>query len=100
VFKLCDFGSSSRHHSIIYKEASKQEVAEFLEQVESQCTHMYRPPEMLDRWQGFDVDGYQADMWMFGCVLYVICTGYKHPFQFESNLAIINASYQLDDSEE
>jgi serine/threonine protein kinase len=54
---------------------------------------MYRSPEMLDRWQGFDVDGYQADIWMFGCVLYVLCTGYKHPFQFESNLAIINAQY-------
>ena len=61
---------------------------------------MYRAPEMLDRWQGFDVDGYQADMWMFGCVLYVLCTGNKHPFQFESNLAIMNAYYNIDETEE
>jgi serine/threonine protein kinase len=80
LFKLADFGSSSRDHSIEYKASSKTQTAQFQDQIESQCTHMYRAPEMLDRWLGFDVDGYQADVWMFGCVLYVLSTGFKHPF--------------------
>ena len=56
---------------------------------------MYRAPEMLDRWQGYNVDGTLTDIWMLGCVLYVLCTGNKHPFQDAQNLSILNAQYSM-----
>ena len=60
---------------------------------------MYRAPEMLDQWQGFNVDGFLGDVWALGCVLYVLCTGSKHPFQDAQNLAILNASYTMEGTE-
>ena len=36
---------------------------------------------------------------MLGCVLYVLCTGNKHPFQDSPNLAILNAQYDMDETE-
>ena len=35
IFKLCDFGSATYDHSISYNNASKQEVCEFIETVET-----------------------------------------------------------------
>ena len=74
------------------------EIYKFLEVIESECTHMYRAPEMLDRWQGYNVDGTLTDIWMLGCVLYVLCTGTKHPFQDAQNLTILNAQYSMSES--
>lgn len=50
---------------------------------------MYRPPEMLDSYQGYNV-GLKVDIWMLGCVLYALCFNY-HPFQDSQSLAILNA---------
>ena len=75
------------------------EIYRFLEVVEGECTHMYRAPEMLDRWQGYNVSGPSTDIWMLGCVLYVLCTGSKHPFQDAQNLAILNAQYSMVEKE-
>ena len=36
---------------------------------------------------------------MLGCVLYVLCTGNKHPFQDAPNLTILNAQYDMDEEE-
>ena len=36
---------------------------------------------------------------MLGCVLYVLATGNRHPFQDAANLAILNAQYELDETE-
>ena len=60
---------------------------------------MYRAPEMIDQYQGFNVQGQATDVWMLGCVLYVLCTGNKHPFQDAANLAILNAQYEMDELE-
>ena len=38
-------------------------------------------------------------MWMLGCVLYVLCTGNRHPFQDAPNLAILNASYEMNETQ-
>ena len=99
VFKLGDFGSATKDHSIDFSKASKKDIGSFLEKVEEQCTRMYRAPEMIDQWQGYNVDGTSSDVWMLGCVLYVLCTGNKHPFQDAPNLAILNAQYEMDETE-
>jgi serine/threonine protein kinase len=39
---------------------------------------MYRPPEMIDQYLSYNVD-LQVDIWMLGCVLYILCFA-KHPF--------------------
>jgi len=40
---------------------------------------MYRPPEMIDLYQKYPVDD-RVDIWMLGCVLFVL--NYRfHPFQ-------------------
>ena len=80
VFKLGDFGSTTKDHSINFDKCDKKEIGMFMEKIEEQCTRMYRAPEMIDRWQGYNVHGVATDMWMLGCVLYVLCTGNKHPF--------------------
>ncbi len=38
-------------------------------------------------------------MWMLGCVLYVLCAGNRHPFQDATNLAILNAAYEMTETE-
>ena len=61
-------------------------------------TLMYRPPEMHDRYLKYDVD-FKADMWMLGCILFVLCFA-KHPFQEAQTLAIINGQYFMPKIEE
>jgi AP2-associated kinase len=48
---------------------------------------MYRPPEMSDIYQRFEVST-KVDIWMLGCVLYTMMF-YVHPFQDASKLAIV-----------
>ena len=76
-YKLCDFGSSSTE-TLDYSKASKSSIAKQLEVFERQTNLMYRPPEMLDSYQGYNV-GLKVDIWMLGCVLYALCFG-RHPF--------------------
>ena len=100
VFKIADFGSATKDHSIDFSKASKREVGKFLSRIEKACTHMYRAPEMIDQYQGFNVDGKATDVWALGCVLYVLCSGVRHPFQDAANLAILNAQYEMHESPE
>lgn len=39
---------------------------------------MYRPPEMADIYQQFEVSE-KVDVWMLGCILYTMCF-YVQPF--------------------
>lgn len=91
-YKLCDFGSASTD-TLDYTQTSKSLIAKQIEIFERQTTLMYRPPEMLDQYQGYKVD-LKVDIWMLGCVLYALSFG-KHPFQDSQTLAIMNASYQF-----
>ena len=47
-FKVGDFGSASKDHSIDFTQAAKKDIGKFLEKIEKQCTRMYRAPEMID----------------------------------------------------
>jgi len=69
-----------------------------MEAFEKYTTLMYRPPEMLDEYLKFKVD-LQVDMWMLGCVLYILAFG-KHPFQDAQKLGIINGSYIFPSDDE
>ncbi len=40
---------------------------------------MYRAPEMIDPYLGFEVNE-KVDIWMLGCVVFTLLTA-KHPFQ-------------------
>ena len=50
IFKLGDFGSATKDHSIDFSTASKKEIGKFLEKIEKHCTRMYRSPEMIDQY--------------------------------------------------
>lgn len=52
-FKLCDFGSASDKR---FDPKSEHEKEEMFEDFEKFTTFMYRPPEMIDRFRGYDVN--------------------------------------------
>lgn len=72
-------------------------IYEKYEHFGANTTLMYRPPEMHDRYLKYNV-GFKSDMWMLGCIIYVLCFA-QHPFQDVSSLAIINGQYQIPDDE-
>ena len=93
IFKLADFGSCSKE-TLDSEKAAKYQIAEAEELFEKYTTLMYRPPEMIDL--TFVTE--KSDIWMIGCVLYVICFA-KHPFMDAQKLAITNAHYSIPDEE-
>ena len=48
IFKLGDFGSATKDHSIDFTKSSKRDVGKFLSRIDKACTKMYRAPEMID----------------------------------------------------
>lgn len=91
-FKLCDFGSCSNQ---IYdlSNATRQQLLTYQEKFERETTLMYRPPEMIDLYTRHIID-FKGDSWMLGCVLFTLAFC-KHPFQDQSQLAIVNAHYNF-----
>lgn len=75
---IADFGSCTSEHQIDYKTASKTEITSFLQQVETSSTHMYRAPELIDRYSADKAD-LTSDVWALGCLLYLLATC-KQPF--------------------
>jgi len=53
TFKITDFGSASKNHFLDYKTNKKEVIFIKMDEFESQTTHMYRPPEMLDKYAGY-----------------------------------------------
>lgn len=66
-------------------------IDEIFESYEKYTTMMYRPPEMIDKYQRANVTT-KADIWMIGCVAFTLCYA-QHPFMESSKLAICTASY-------
>lgn len=91
-WKLCDFGSWSDE---VCNPAlmDKQQVSKLTEQIDKYTTMMYRPPEMVDLYQQFEIS-IKVDIWMLGCILFTLMFC-RHPFQDESTLAISNARYDI-----
>jgi len=91
-FKLCDFGSWSDECSNT-AEMDRQSISKLQENIERYTTMMYRPPEMVDFYQQFQVSE-KVDIWMLGCILFTLMFC-RQPFQDESTLAISNARYEM-----
>lgn len=89
-FKLCDFGSCTNEH-LDLASASRKDLLFHEETFERQTTLMYRPPEMIDLYTRHTI-GPKVDVWMLGCIAYTLAY-FKHPFQDQSSLAIVNAHY-------
>ena len=77
-FKIADFGSCTRDARIDYHQTSKEQVQAYLSQIETQSTHMYRAPELLDQYNSPCADE-RSDVWALGCLMYLLATC-KHPF--------------------
>merc|ERR1719460_801999 len=71
----------------------KQQISTLTDNIERYTTMMYRPPEMIDFYQQFEISE-KVDIWMLGCILFTLMLC-RHPFQDESTLAISNARYDL-----
>lgn len=91
-FKLCDFGSWSDECSSPGN-MDRQAISKLQENIEKYTTMMYRPPEMVDFYQQYEVTE-KCDIWMLGCILFTLMFC-RHPFQDESTLAISNARYDF-----
>mmetsp|Transcript_1395 Transcript_1395/g.2454 ORF Transcript_1395/g.2454 Transcript_1395/m.2454 type:complete len:200 (-) Transcript_1395:388-987(-) len=86
-FKVGDFGSAAHSKDFLHWEevgkmgdsAQRQRwLNSKYEDFEKNTTLMYRPPEMIDKYLRQDVNE-KADIWMLGCVLFILCYG-THPF--------------------
>ncbi|CAG9312364.1 unnamed protein product [Blepharisma stoltei] len=91
-FKLCDFGSCTSE-IIELSTASRNDLLSYQETFERETTLMYRPPEMIDLYARHRID-FKADVWMIGCILYTLAF-FRHPFQDQAQLAIVNAHYSF-----
>mmetsp|Transcript_90247 Transcript_90247/g.193455 ORF Transcript_90247/g.193455 Transcript_90247/m.193455 type:complete len:665 (+) Transcript_90247:136-2130(+) len=96
-WKLCDFGSCSTE-LIPPQELPRSRLMALQEDFDKTVTMLYRPPEMADIELNFR-KGYsiceQVDIWMLGCILYMLMF-YRHPFQDNATaMAISNAKYFL-----
>lgn len=56
-------------------------------------TPMYRPPEIVDPYQQFQVSN-KVDIWMVGCVLYTL-SYFTHPFVDSNAIGIANGVYRF-----
>jgi cyclin G-associated kinase len=95
--KLCDFGSATCEvfHPDNSWSVNKRNLLE--EELAKQTTPMYRAPEMLDLYNNYRID-VQVDIWSLGCVLFLLCYN-KHPYEDAAKLRIINAKYQLPNTD-
>ena len=77
TYKLCDFGSLLTE-TVKYDSLDLNQKKEFEKYIENNSTAIYRSPEMVDPCG--KVVGAAADMWMLGCIAYVLAFG-KYPFE-------------------
>lgn len=61
-FKLCDFGSASTA-TLCHQGVQENQIDEIFETYEKYTTMMYRPPEMIDKYQRANVSS-KVDIWV------------------------------------
>eukprot|EP01054_Gregarina_sp_Poly1_P010786 Gregarina_sp_Poly_1__10785@NODE_829_length_6100_cov_40_875849_g600_i0_p3_GENE_NODE_829_length_6100_cov_40_875849_g600_i0NODE_829_length_6100_cov_40_875849_g600_i0_p3_ORF_typecomplete_len313_score43_86Pkinase/PF00069_25/1_5e51Pkinase_Tyr/PF07714_17/3_1e36Kinaselike/PF14531_6/3e10Kdo/PF06293_14/5_2e06Pkinase_fungal/PF17667_1/2_1e05FTA2/PF13095_6/0_56Choline_kinase/PF01633_20/14Choline_kinase/PF01633_20/1APH/PF01636_23/0_017YrbLPhoP_reg/PF10707_9/0_036EcKinase/PF02958_20/0_064Seadorna_VP7/PF07387_1 len=92
-WKLCDFGSAKRDTGPRSNFVSPIELTRLEHSVAEITTKSYRPPECIDVYASQGITT-QADVWMFGCVLFGLCFN-KLPFEDAPVLAVLNAEISL-----
>ncbi|SCP03746.1 serine/threonine protein kinase, putative [Plasmodium malariae] len=95
VYKICDFCSHTISNSIFPNDLVKNSFYILKEEIERDTTLIYRPPELIDLYSNLEISC-KVDLWMVGCILYLLL--FKiHPFQNNNNnlLSIINGSFTI-----
>jgi len=95
-FILCDFGSATTER--LTEQRTRQQVVVEEEKIHKYSTLMYRAPEMVDLYLNCEV-AEKVDCWAMGCILFALCFR-DHPFDSESTLQILNASYTAPEGQE
>eukprot|EP00400_MALV-I_sp_L67-5_P000829 gene829-1114_t len=94
-WKLCDFGSCSTK-IVDPSQSSTSDLLNEQDAIDKTTTMMYRPPELCDvAYKQVWIINTQVDIWMIGCILFTLMF-FRHPFQDETSLAILNARYRLE----
>ncbi|KEG03824.1 NAK protein kinase [Plasmodium vinckei vinckei] len=79
VYKICDFCSHAVTNPFFPNDLKKNELNLFKYGIERDTTIYYRPPELIDLYSNGEIST-KVDIWMVGCVLYLLLFG-VHPFQ-------------------
>lgn len=87
VYKICDFCSHTVSNSFFPNDLKKNELNLLKYEIERDTTIYYRPPELIDLYSNGEIST-KVDMWMVGCVLYLLLFGF-HPFQGTVSTKII-----------
>lgn len=86
TYKLCDFGSVLSR-TIDFDSIGQDEKDDVIEYITYNSTEIYRPPELINPYG--KVIGAPADIWMLGCIAYILAHG-KHPVEKGELYAIVN----------
>ncbi|SCM25765.1 serine/threonine protein kinase, putative [Plasmodium chabaudi adami] len=79
VYKICDFCSHAVTNPFFPNDLKKNELNLLKYEIERDTTIYYRPPELIDLYSNGEIST-KVDIWMVGCVLYLLLFG-VHPFQ-------------------
>lgn len=92
-FKLCDFGSTNKCHSVA---TSPQEIAMLSQDIYVHTTPQYRAPEMIDLYRYLAVNE-KSDIWALGVFLFKLLF-YTTPFERTGQFAILHSKYDIPQS--
>ena len=76
-WKICDLGSSTTRQ--FNTAMIKKDKIEIIEEIEKMTTPIYRAPEQLDLFSGFNINQ-KVDIWALGCITYTLMY-HKPPFE-------------------
>ena len=76
--RICDFGSCTNEF-MNTDDIKTSKAGHYQKEFGCYTTVMFRPPELINFDWGYRIDQ-QMDMWMLGCIAYILCY-YKVPFK-------------------
>lgn len=91
--KLCDFGSATTDSYEPNSDWTPHQRSTVEEDMQRHTTPMYRPPEILETYLHYSING-AIDIWALGCLAYYIRFG-QHAFPDSGKLRIINCHYNI-----